>query len=110
MDVVFLEFIKAFGTVSHNILLGELRKRALDEQSEVIGHWLDSRAQRAVSRCRVRLEAAAHGVPGGQRWAQSVHLIHSELDEGTECTLSEFAGGSIVGGEADAPERCAAVQ
>lgn len=51
VDVVFLNFIKAFGTVSHNILLGELRKRVLDEQSEVIGHWLDSRAQRAVSRC-----------------------------------------------------------
>lgn len=31
MDVVYLDFIKAFDTISHNILVGKLRKCGLDE-------------------------------------------------------------------------------
>jgi len=31
VDVVYLDFSKAFDTVSRNILLGKLRKRGLDE-------------------------------------------------------------------------------
>jgi len=31
VDVVYLDFRKAFDTVSHNILLGKLRKCGLDE-------------------------------------------------------------------------------
>jgi len=33
MDVVYLDFSKAFNTVSRNILLGKLRKYGLDEWS-----------------------------------------------------------------------------
>ena len=31
MDVVYLDFSRAFDTVSHNVLLGKLRKCGLDE-------------------------------------------------------------------------------
>jgi len=45
--VVYLDFSKAFDTVSHNILLGKLRKCGLDEWSvKWIENWLNGRAQR----------------------------------------------------------------
>jgi len=33
VDVVYRDFSKAFDTISHNILIGELRKCGLDEWS-----------------------------------------------------------------------------
>jgi len=39
VDVVYLDFSKAFDTVSHNILIGKLRKYGLDEWS--VG-WIDN--------------------------------------------------------------------
>ena len=49
MDIVYLDFSKAFDTVSHNILIGNLRKCRLDECTvRWIEKWLDGRAQRIV--------------------------------------------------------------
>jgi len=43
MDVVYLDFSKAFDMVSHNILLGKLRKYGLDEWSvRWIENWLNA--------------------------------------------------------------------
>ena len=49
VDVAYLDFSKAFHTVSHNILLGKLRKCELDERSvRWIENWLNGRTQRVV--------------------------------------------------------------
>jgi len=49
VDVVYLDFSKASDTVSHNILIGKLRKRGLDEWSVTwTENWLNGRAQRVV--------------------------------------------------------------
>jgi len=39
VDVVYLDFSKAFDTVSHNILLGKLRNCGLDERSV---RWIEN--------------------------------------------------------------------
>jgi len=48
-DVVYLNFSKAFDTVSHNILIGKLRKCGLDEWSvRWIENGLNGRTQSVV--------------------------------------------------------------
>jgi len=49
VDVVYLDFSKAFNTASHNILLGKLRKYGLDKCSvRWIENCLNGRTHRAV--------------------------------------------------------------
>jgi len=49
VGVVYLDFSKAFDTVSHNILIGKLRKCGLYEWSvRRIENWLNGKTQRVV--------------------------------------------------------------
>lgn len=49
VDVVYLNFSKAFDTVPHNILVGKLAACGLDGYIlHWVKHWLDGRAQRVV--------------------------------------------------------------
>ena len=49
VDVVYLDFSKAFDTVSHDILLGKLRKWGLYEWSVRWNeNWLNGRTQRVI--------------------------------------------------------------
>jgi len=67
VDVVYLDFSKAFDTVSHNILLGKLRKCGLDEWSvRWTENWLNGRTQRVVvSRAESGRRPVTSGVPRG---------------------------------------------
>ena len=49
VDVVYLDFSKAFDTVLHNILVEKLAAHGLDGcMLHWVKHWLDGRAQRVV--------------------------------------------------------------
>ena len=68
VDVVYLDFNKAFDRVSHNILLGKLRKCGMDEWSvRWTENWLNGRAQRIGFSST---ESSWRPVIGGVRWGQ----------------------------------------
>ena len=99
VDVIYLDFQKAFDKVPHKRLLAKLKAHGIDGVVlRWIENWLINRKQRVVINGKAsNWTNVTSGVPQGSVLGPILFLVYiNDIDEGLTCIISKFADDTKI--------------
>jgi hypothetical protein len=103
VDVIYLDFAKAFDKVPHQMLLAKLKKKGIAAKVlKWIEAWLSGRKQRVgIGGCFSEWQKVASGVPQGSVLGPLLFLVFiNDIDEGLRSSILKFADDTKLFGSA----------